>query len=146
VDGQLRKHVPDYLWDTADGLVVADVVRAERLTNPSIARVCAWTRAVVESLGWSYHVVSEPPSVNLANVRFLAGYRRDWLINPGILDQLRCRAAELAGMCVAEAEQQITDQPHPLVRSALMHLLWRQEFTVDLTRPLRPSTVLGAVP
>lgn len=29
VDGQSHKHVPDYLWDTADGPVVVDVVRAK---------------------------------------------------------------------------------------------------------------------
>ena len=35
----------------------------------------------VESLGWSYLVVNEPPPIRLANVRFLAGYRREWLVN-----------------------------------------------------------------
>ena len=29
VDGQSRKHIPDYLWGTSDGPVVVDVVRAE---------------------------------------------------------------------------------------------------------------------
>lgn len=118
----------------------------ERLTHPQIERVCAWTRLVVESLGWSYLLVSEPPPVKLANVRFLAGYRRDWLINPAVLDRMRCCAANLIGVRIGEAERQIADHPQPLVRSALMHLLWRQEFTVDLTRPLRPSTVLEVQP
>ena len=35
----------------------------------------------VESLGWSYVVENEPPRIRLANVRFLAGYRRDWLVD-----------------------------------------------------------------
>jgi hypothetical protein len=52
----------------------------------------------------------------LSNVRFLAGYRRDWLINQIILDELRSRTAALIGLCIAEAEQQIAGWPQPLVR------------------------------
>jgi hypothetical protein len=36
VHGHPRRHIPDYLWDTADGLVVVDVVRAERLAQRDI--------------------------------------------------------------------------------------------------------------
>ena len=45
--------------------------------------------------------------MRLSNVRFLEGYRRDWLINQIILDELRSRAAALVGLCIAGAEQQI---------------------------------------
>jgi hypothetical protein len=54
VNGRRRKHVPDYLLRTADGLVVVDVVRAERLENPNVQSLCSWTRQIVESLSWSY--------------------------------------------------------------------------------------------
>ena len=37
VDGQFRRHVPDYLLDTDGGPVVADVVRTERMAHPKIA-------------------------------------------------------------------------------------------------------------
>jgi hypothetical protein len=46
VDGCSSKHVPDYLWDTVNGPVVVDVVRAERLTHSDIDLVCRWTREV----------------------------------------------------------------------------------------------------
>jgi hypothetical protein len=75
VDGQVRRHTLDYLWDADDGPVVVDVVRAERAIQSSVAYLRAWTREIVESLGWSYRVVSEPSRGRLANVRFLAGYR-----------------------------------------------------------------------
>ena len=52
VNGQPRRHILDYLWDTDDGPVVVDVVRAERLTHPRIQQLCAWTREVIESMGW----------------------------------------------------------------------------------------------
>gem|GEM_PF-3557249 len=64
VDGRRRRHILDYLLRTDAGPVVVDVVRRERLTNPKIQRLCAWTRRVVESRSWGYEVVSEqPPSL-----------------------------------------------------------------------------------
>jgi hypothetical protein len=101
---------------------------------------------VLESVGWRYEVQIEPSPRLITNVRFLAVYRRDWLINSDALTELRTHAVDLSGLPVDDAERQITNVPPPLVRSALMHLLWRQEFSVDLTRPLCPATVLEAPP
>jgi hypothetical protein len=145
VNGCKRTHVPDYLLRTDGGPVVVDVVRAERLEDPKVQSLCSWTRQVIESLSWSYHVVCELPPVLLSNVRFLAGYRRQKLINGKALHQIRSCAADLVGMRIDDAERSIAaGVPHALVRSALLHMLWRQEFAIDLTQQLRPSTVLEA--
>jgi hypothetical protein len=144
VNGQSRRHILDYLWDTVDGPVVVDVVRTERLDHPDVVLLCKWTREIIESLAWDYQVLSEPPPTRLANVRFLAGYRRNWLMNAGIVRDMHSRTKDLIGMSLAEAEREFTVYPKPLVRPALMHLLWCQQLTVDLDRPLRPSTVLEA--
>lgn len=142
VDGKVRKHIPDYLWATNSGPVVVDVIRTERMIEPKVALLCAWTRRIVESLAWSYLVVHEVPRIRLANVRFLAGYRRDWLINQSILDEVRRRLVGFTGMSIADAEQAVQGYPRQLVRPVLMHLLWRHECGVDLDVALRPSTVL----
>lgn len=142
VDGQARKHVPDYLWGSDSGPVVVDVVRAERMAQPKVAVLCTWTRRIIESLGWSYLVVHEPHRIRLSNVRFLAGYRREWLINQSIVGEIRCRIGQFAGMSIADAEQMVEGYPRQLVRPAFMHLLWCHECRVDLDVPLRPSTVL----
>jgi hypothetical protein len=142
VNGEVRKHILDYLLDTDDGPVVVDVVRRERMLQPNIALLCAWTRAIVEGLGWSYLTVNEPPRVLLATLRFLAGYRREWLINQDILDEMRACSGQFAGMSIADAENLVREYPQPLVRPALRHMLWRHEYRVDLDTPLRPSTVL----
>ena len=142
VDGQVRKHTLDYLWDSDDGPFVGDVVRAERAIQSSVAYLCAWTQEIVESLGWSYRVVSQPPRVRLANVRYLAGYRSEWLFNQDVLREMRSCSEQFAGMSMADAERTFVDFARPLVRQALMHLLWCHEFRVDLHEPLRPSTVL----
>jgi hypothetical protein len=142
VDGQMRRHIPDYLWSRDDGPVVVDVVRRDRMAQPKIVSLCAWTKAVVESLGWSYLVVDEPSEIRLGNVRFLSGYRRGWLINPEVLAGMLSSSGQFAGMSIADAEQAINTHPRPLVRPALMHLLWVHEYRVDLDQPLCPSTIL----
>ena len=140
--GQVRRHIVDYLLGTDDGPVVVDVVRTQRMERPGIALLCAWTRLIVESMGWSYLVVNEPDPIRLGNVRFLAGYRREWLINQEILGGFRSRPGGLAGMSIAEAEASVSGYPKQLVRPAVLHLLWCHNYEVELDEPLRPSTVL----
>jgi hypothetical protein len=138
--GVERKHVPDYLLFTGSGPVVVDVKPRHRLTKPVTAVTFGWTRRAVESRGWRYEVWSEPPQAELDNVRFLAGYRRDWLIEQGLLRELL--AADLDGATLGEAFRSLPERPEPVVRAAVLHLLWRQDFTVDLTRPLSGGQVL----
>ncbi|WP_202919358.1 TnsA-like heteromeric transposase endonuclease subunit [Saccharothrix deserti] len=140
VAGALRKHVPDYLLLTSTGPLVVDVKPRQRAMNPDNVFVFGWTRQAVESRGWRYEVWSEPPHAELENVRFLAGYRRGWLFDEELLGQLH--AANLDGATLAAACRSRPDRPAPQVRAAVLHLLWRQHFTVDLTRPLAGAHVL----
>lgn len=75
VTGQVRKHVPDFLLLTAGEPVVVDVKPHARLSRPEVDFTLSWTRELVEERGWRYEVWSEPPAVELENVRFLAGFR-----------------------------------------------------------------------
>jgi hypothetical protein len=104
--------------------------------------LCAWTREIVESLDWSYRVVSEPPRIRLANIRYLAGYRREWLLHDSVLREMRSCRGQFAGMSIADAERTMVKFARPLVRPALMHLLWCHEYGVDLDKPICSSTVL----
>ncbi|MGC9501223.1 TnsA-like heteromeric transposase endonuclease subunit [Streptomyces sp. WG7] len=88
VDGVLRRHIPDYLMATTAGPLVVDVKPRHRAAKPEHAFTFAWTREAVESRGWRYEVWSEPPDAELANVRFLAGYRRDWLFEPDLTEEI----------------------------------------------------------
>jgi hypothetical protein len=145
VSGHVRRHVPDYLLRTHAGLVVVDVVRRQRLTeNLKIQALCAWTREVIEALGWGYRVVSEQPAVLSGNVRFLAGYRRQRYISQDAMQEIRSRRHDLLGRRFDDAVSMIgRAAPRPVMRSALLHALWIQEFWVDIDRPLRPSSVLA---
>ncbi|RJQ83400.1 TnsA-like heteromeric transposase endonuclease subunit [Pseudonocardiaceae bacterium YIM PH 21723] len=140
VSGTVRRHIPDYLLFTDNGPLVVDVKPQHRVERPENAFTFDWTRQVLKSRGWNYEMWSEPPRDELENVRFLAGYRRDWLFDHELLGQLR--SADLDGATLATAYQLLPEQPPPLVRAAVLHLLWQQHFTVDLTRPLNSAQVL----
>ena len=142
VDGVARKHIPDYLLLTGPGPVVVDVKPRHRLARPEVALTFGWTRALMEARGWGYEVRCEPPAERLENVRFLAGYRRGWLFDPGLLAQVR--AAGLDGASLGEAFGCLPGWPEPLVRAAVLHLIWAGHFTVDLDRPLSRPHLLQA--
>lgn len=139
-NGEVRKHVPDYLLITDRGPKVVDVKPAHRMSKPEVASTFAWTRSALERRGWMYEVWSEPNAVELQNVRFLAGFRRRSLFEPPLLAALRGISPD--GYTIAKALGQLQDWPHPLVRAAFFHLLWLQEFTVDMCQPLRPTSTL----
>ncbi len=140
VDGAVRRHIPDYLLLTSAGPVVVDVKPRHRLENSKVAFTFSWTREAVETRGWRFEVWSEPPAEELSNVRFLAGYRRAVLFDPGLLAELR--SVPLAGMTIAQAERSICSHPTPIVRAALLHLVWSGDYTVALQRPLRKTHLL----
>ncbi len=139
-DRKRRKHIPDYLLITDTGPVIVDVKPARRLADPKVAFTFGWTRAVVEARGWRFEVATEPPGVELANVRFLAGYRRDWLFHPHLLAQLR--TWNLDGASLKDAFNCLPNESPQSVRSAVLHLLWRQELVIDLSKPLSVGTEL----
>jgi hypothetical protein len=143
VDGVTRRHVPDYLLMTDAGPVVVDVKPRHRLDRPEVAATFGWTREVVGGRGWRFEVRSEPPQTRIENLRFLAGYRRDWLFDPELLSALR--AADLHGASLGMAFSCLPQWPTPLVHSAVFHLIWSGRFAVDLDRRLSASHTLTVV-
>jgi TnsA endonuclease N terminal len=139
-NGVEHKHIPDFLLLTDLGPRVVDVKPALRLSKAEVAATFAWTRAALERRGWMYEVWSEPNEVELENLRFLAGFRRPYLFDPALLAALR--RIDPDGASIAEVIGGMEDWPLLLTRSALFHLLWSQEFAVDLCRPLRSSSTL----
>jgi hypothetical protein len=59
------------------------IVKAEnRVQEPKNQEAFAWTEETVGARGWAFEVWSQAPLPLLANVRFLAGYRRGALVAP----------------------------------------------------------------
>jgi hypothetical protein len=81
VAGRVRRHVPDFLLVRANRTVtVVNVKPAARLADPVVAEALDWPGELFEGRGWSHEIWTGADPVLLANVRFLAGYRR-----PGML-------------------------------------------------------------
>src|SRR5487761_1130930 len=144
VDGKGRKHIPDYFLATDHGPVVVDVKPEHLLAEPTVAYTFAWTRRLVEARGWRYEVWSGAPSPEMENVRFLAGYRRPWLFDATMLDQIR--SADLAGCAFGEVVRGLDGCDPAAARAAVLHLLWRGELKTDLSTPLsdRHEIVMSA--
>jgi hypothetical protein len=136
---RLCRHVPDYLLVTSSGLTVVDAKPAAKLDNPNVAATFKWVRRVVEDVGWTFEVFTEPDPILLANIRFLAGYRRPNGISSQFVDELKSLGLDC--MRFGDAVRAV-DGPAPCVRAALLHLLWRKDVTIDLPDPLSASTVL----
>ncbi len=86
--GRLRRHVPDFLVaGDRDALTVVDVKPLRRLDDAAVRFTFGWTGRLADWLGWRFEVFSEPEPRVLANVRFLAGYRRGWQFDAAVLEE-----------------------------------------------------------
>lgn len=141
ISGERLLRVPDYLVITDDGPIVIDVTRTKRLDDPKFSRMLDRTRQVVEARGWRYEIANEPPKVEFLNIRFLAGYRREWLFANEILDDIRQSAHGASVLSIGDIVSH-TKCSRPVALAGLLHLLWRQEFTTDITRRLTPTTTV----
>lgn len=139
VDGRARRHVPDYLLVRGAELTFVAVKPRDRLDDLRVAETLAWVGEVVESCGWGFEIAGEPAQPFFDNVRFIAGYRRAQSISVVALAELR--AMTLPGMRFGEAVREAS-APEPLVRAALLHLLWRHEVSADLSLVLSDKTLL----
>lgn len=97
-----------------------------------------WARLRGARLG--HEVWSGADAQLLANVRFLAGYRRAALIGPltGI-DAALCTDGALT---IAGAEAVLKSAGWSEPRTVVLHLLWSGRLRADLDRPLSADTEL----
>jgi transposase InsO family protein len=83
---RIRRHVPDLLLAAADGgVMVVDVKAPSRMADPAVRAQFAWTRRVCAGRGRAFEAWSGADPRLLANVRFLAGYRRAALIDADLM-------------------------------------------------------------
>jgi PAS domain-containing protein len=136
VGEKVRRHVPDLLLNHSDGAVtVVDVKPARRMTDPRVREVFGWTSELVGLRGWRFEQWPDVDPVELANVRFLAGYRRPLTVATELCapvlelvdGQLSIGGVENAAASLAAPET---------VRPVLLHLLWCGQLATDLSSPL----------
>ncbi len=100
-----RRHVlPDLLLVSADGgVTVVDVKAPSRMADPGVRAQFAWTRRVCAGRGWEFEAWSGADPRLLANVRFLAGYRRRAVIDTGLIATVLDAAAGQSSAASAAA-------------------------------------------
>jgi hypothetical protein len=142
VDGaRVRHHVPDLLLvDRFGGVTVVDVKAPHKREDAQVRAVMAWTRAVVSQRGWGFEEWYGVARQVLSNVTFLAGYRRETVVDHSLVDEVRTAVG--AGSAIADVERTLDMHGAARVRPVVLHLLWRGVFTADLTRPLHGLTVV----
>jgi hypothetical protein len=141
-DGEtLRRHVPDFLLDTAAGLVVVDVKPAEMLAEAEVAEALDWCRRLCAGKGWSYEVWSGDDPVRLRNIRFLGAARRSRTVDEEAL--VKVAGAAEPGMTLAQLEAAVALDA-PIARAAVLALLWSGRCSIDLSSPLSPASMLQA--
>lgn len=140
-----RRHVPDYLVERAGGApCVIDVKPTVFLDEPKVTASLTWSERVVTSMGWDFRVLSEPDPVRLANIRFLAGYRRAFQFHPAEVEAATNKlngsmtigqAVRAVGRCIGERD---------VARSIVLHLMWTGKLTTDLSEVMQSTTILEA--
>ena len=141
-DGQIRHHIPDFLLLGAGRPHIVNVKPQQSLANPKVRDTLAWAHGALEQRGWGTEVWSGTDPVFLANLRFLAGFRRPALFDPHLLSAARGAAVDHS---VAETEAALSRRwPRVLVRPAILHLLWQGRLRTDLSRLLDADTILRA--
>jgi len=132
VAGTARRHVPDFLLVHADKSVrVVNVKPAGKLAEPRTAEALAWPGRLIEGHGWHYEIWSGADPLLLANLRFLAGYRRPALLPEELLDEVL--AAVRPGDTIGGVTSRVAGARSPgEVKAAVLRLLWQQRLATDL--------------
>ncbi|MCX5522692.1 TnsA-like heteromeric transposase endonuclease subunit [Streptomyces bobili] len=125
-----RRHAPDYFVRLATGQARVVDVRAAEDMDQRTREAFAATERACEAVGWEFEWVGRPDPVLMANVRWLARYRRARSGQPaavaeGLLDVF----GEPKGL--REGAALVGDRIHVL--PVLFHLLWSGKLEVDLS-------------
>ncbi|PNE43456.1 TnsA-like heteromeric transposase endonuclease subunit [Streptomyces noursei] len=136
-DGRWRRHTPDYLVVSDDGIFVVDV-RPAGLIKPEDMESFAATHEVSLVCGWRYVVAAGWLPHVQASLDAMYARRRstgDPLnLRPGLL------AAAEQGATFGEASN--GSQFWPVARAQLLNLLWHRRLGVDLSEPLTNTSRL----
>jgi hypothetical protein len=142
VGGRARRHVPDFLLVHADeSVTVVNVKPAGRLADPQTGEALAWPGLLFQARGWEHEIWSGVDPVLLANLRFLAGYRRPGLLPEELLDVVL--AAVRPGDTIGGVTGRVAGARTPgEVKAAVLRLLWQQRLAADLHSQLDSGSAL----
>jgi hypothetical protein len=138
--GRVTRYVPDFLLiDANEAVTVVNVKPAYLVNEPRVAESLAWAGEMFAQRGWCHEVWSGVSPVVLANVRFLAAYRYPGRVQAGLVAAV---AETVTGPVLLRTVEDGWPQRRGEVRAAVLHLVWRGVFRVDLEAVLSDDMVL----
>lgn len=138
-----RRHVPDFFLQRRDGsCAVVNVKPADKVDDPKVAATLAWAGEAITARGWAAEVWTGCDPLLLANVRFLAGYRRSWLFDACQLHDAEAAIHDGDTIGLLEARLRTSGVAEP--RPVILHLLWTGRVRAELTAPLGTDTAIAA--
>ncbi|EKT78020.1 hypothetical protein WSS_A34687 [Rhodococcus opacus M213] len=138
VDGKERRHIPDYLPMTTAGRVIAHTSSAVGLEDGGIhIRV---DQVGVARAGMALRGVERATTDRAGECSVPCRLSEGVVVRSDALGAVRSAVRE--GITIGEALSAVVSYPEPSVRTALLHLLWRQGFRVDLAQRLTAASML----
>ncbi|KMS79940.1 hypothetical protein ACH49_10380 [Streptomyces leeuwenhoekii] len=124
-----RRHAPDYFVRLAAGRAQVVDVRAEEDMDERTREAFAATERACTAVGWQFEWAGRPDPVFMANVRWLARYRRTRSGRPAaVAERLLEVFSEPKGLW--EGAELVGDRIQVL--PVLFHLLWSGKLETDL--------------
>lgn len=134
-----RRHAPDYFVRLADGRARVVDVRAEDDLDDDTRESFSATEHACRAVGWEFDWVGRPDPVFMANVRWLARYRRTRCARPqAVAERLLDIFREPKGLW--EGAGSVGDRLQVL--PVLFHLLWSGALETDLAGGLMQTDSL----
>ena len=138
-EGKQHSHIPDFLaWYTGRPPLLVNVKPRQYVDRERNRRAFATCESACEQTGWRYVTESEPDPTFLANLNWLAGYRRPPpdlpRYGPMLIDRLEVPMT---------IERLLADVgPTALVRPVLFYLLWTHSLSFDPYELLSEESVI----
>lgn len=142
VDGKVRKHTPDFALLCRDGTVrIVNVKPLRRIVQADVRHLHEWVERTVAQAGFLHEEYAGAPRTVLRNLAFLSGARVEMWMQKypvrAVLDAWR------PGDTMGRLERRLSPTLHrAIVRPCIRNLLWRSQFTTDLTQPLGSLSAL----
>ncbi|MFF1909599.1 TnsA-like heteromeric transposase endonuclease subunit [Kitasatospora sp. NPDC058218] len=124
-----RRHAPDYFVRLADGRARVVDVRAEDDLDEETQEAFAAAKQACRSVGWEFEWAGRPTPVFMANIRWLARYRRARCGRPATV-AARLLEVFREPMALWEGAELVGDRLQVL--PVLFHLLWSGALKTDL--------------
>lgn len=124
-----RSHSPDYFLRLRDGRAVVVDVRADGHTSPDTHEASEAAAELCALTGWNYVRAGQPSRVQVANLRWLAGYSNHRNCNPRIAAEVLAHLKDVQSSNIGEVARAVGEPTRVL--PTMYHLMWHQRVSVD---------------